>query len=152
MRQLHLIVTFDIANLSNFQLPKSTSDLYNDLYWTSVKLHKSSSRVGFVKKCLYLNVLPKLAVLREQFSNESKRHTTERNLLVSHSTNHVSDLKELLLKHRKNFDGLKSPTCLLLFNIFYSNILRTSRFCRLAQETFSTATVERYHQKQTQHL
>ena len=55
-----------MANSLNLKLPKSSSDLYNDLYWISVKLNKSSSSIGFIKQCLYLNVIPKCAVLREQ--------------------------------------------------------------------------------------
>ena len=46
----------------------STAVLYNDLYWLSVKLHKSSSSIGFIKKCLYLNVtLLHLALLCHAF-------------------------------------------------------------------------------------
>ena len=45
---------------------------------------------------------------------------------------HVNDLKQLLLKHRKRTDQLKSSAGLLLFNMLISNILRTSRAMRIS--------------------
>ena len=121
-----------MANLLNFKLPKRIAVLYNDLYWLSVKLHKSSSSIGFIKKCLYLNVIPKFATLRGQFLSKNERYAAERNLLVSHSTKHINDLKQLLLKHRKITDELKSSIGVLLFNMLYSNIRRTSRAMRIS--------------------
>ena len=85
-----------MANLLNFKLPETTAVLYNNLYWLSMKLHKSSSSIGFVKKCLYLNVMPKFATLRGKFLSKNERHATERNLLVSHSMKHINDLKQQL--------------------------------------------------------
>ena len=85
-----------MANLLNFKLPETTVVLYNNLYWLSMKLHKSSSSIGFVKKCLYLNVIPKFATLRSKFLSRNERHATERNLLVSHSMKHINDLKQQL--------------------------------------------------------
>ena len=85
-----------MANLLNFKLPETTAVLYNNLYWLSMKLHKSSSSIGFVKKCLYLNVIPKFATLRGKFLSKNERHATERNLLVSHSMKHINDLKQQL--------------------------------------------------------
>ena len=67
-----------MANLLNFKLPKRITVLHSDLYWLSVKLHKSSSSIGFIKKCLYLNVIPKFATLRGQFLNKNERHAAER--------------------------------------------------------------------------
>ena len=90
-----------MGNLLNFTLPKRIEFLYNDLYWLSVKLHKSSSSIGFIKKCLYLIVILKFATLRGYFLSKNERHAAERNLLVSHSTKHINDLKQLFLKHRK---------------------------------------------------
>ena len=55
--------------------------------------------------------------------HKNERHATERNLLISHSTKHVNDFKQLLLKHRKRTDELKSSTGFLLFNMLISNIL-----------------------------
>ena len=121
-----------MANLLNFKLPKRIAVLYIDLYWLSVKLHKSSSSIGFIKKCLYLNIIPKFATLRGQFLNKNERHAAERNLLVSHSTKHINDLIQLLLKHRKITDELKSSIGLVLFNMLYSNIFRTSRTMRVS--------------------
>ena len=92
-----------------------------------MKLHKSSSSIGFIKKCLYLNIIAKFATLRGQFLNKNESHAAEQNLLISHSTKHVNDLKQLLLKHHKRTDQLKSSTGFLLFYKLISNILRTSR-------------------------
>ena len=121
-----------MATLLNFKLPKKIAVFYNNLYWLSVKLHESSSSIGFIKKCLYLNVIPKFATLRGQFLNKNERHAAERNLLILHSTKHVNDLKQLLLKHRKRTDEVKSSTGILLFNMLILNILRTSRAMRIS--------------------
>ena len=96
-----------MPNLLNFKLPKRIAVLYNDLYWLSVKLHKSSSSIGFIKKCLYLNVIPIFATLRGQILSKNERYAAERNLLLLHSTKNINDLKELLLKHHKRTDELK---------------------------------------------
>ena len=85
-----------MANLLNFKLPKRIAVLYNDLYWLSVKLHKSSSSIGFIKKCLYLNVIPKFATLRGQILSKNERYAAERNLLIWHSTKHINTTKELM--------------------------------------------------------
>ena len=121
-----------MANLLNFKLSKRIAVLYNNLYWLSVKLHKSSSSVGSIKKCLNLNVIAKFATLRGQFLNKNEIHAAERNLLISHSTKHVNDLKQLLLKDRKRTDQLKSSTGFLLFDKLISNILITSRAMRIS--------------------
>ena len=121
-----------MGNLLNFTLPKRIEFLYNDLYWLSVKLHKSSSSIGFIKKCLYSNVIPKFATLRGQFLSKNERHAAKPNLLISHSTKHINDLKQLLLKHRQSTDKLKSSTEFLLFDMLVSNILRTSRAMRIS--------------------
>ena len=121
-----------MANLLNFKLPKRIAVLCNDLYGVLVKLHKSSSSIGFIKKCLYSNVIPKFATLRGQFLSKNERHAAKPNLLISHSTKHINDLKQLLLKHHKIIDELESSIGLLLFNMFYSNILRTSRAMRIS--------------------
>ena len=121
-----------MANLLNFKLPKRIAVLYNDLFWLSVKLHKSSLSIGFIRKCLYLNLIPKFTTLRGQFLNKSEKHAAEGNLLISHSTKHVNVLKQLLLKHRKRTDELKSSSGFLLFNMLISNILRFSRAMRIS--------------------
>ena len=45
-----------------------------------------------------------LFVLYEQLLNH------EQNLLFLHSTKHINDLKPYMLRHRKTFDELMSPT------------------------------------------
>ena len=51
------------------------------------------------------------------FLSKNERHAVEGNLLVSHSTKHINDLKQLLLKDSKITDELKSSIGLLLFNM-----------------------------------
>ena len=121
-----------MANLLSFKLPKRIAVLYNDLYWLSVKLHKSSSSFGFIKKRLYLKVITKFSTLWGQFLSKNGRHAAKQNLFVSHSTKDINDLKQLLLKHRKITDELKSSIDLLLFNMLNSNIVRTSRAMRIS--------------------
>ena len=74
----------------------------------------------------------KFATLWGQFLSKNERQAAERNLLVSHSTRHINDLKQLFLKHRKITYGPNSSIGLLLFNILDSNILRTSRAMRIS--------------------
>ena len=51
------------------------------------------------------------------YLSKNERHAAEGNLLVSHSTKHMNDLKQLLLKDSKITDELKSSIGLLLFNM-----------------------------------
>ena len=43
----------------------------------------------------------KFATLWGQFLSKNERQAAERNLLVSHSTKRINDLKQLFLKHAK---------------------------------------------------
>ena len=107
-------LNFNMANLLNFKLPEKIAVLYSNLYWLSVKLHKSSSGMGFIKKCLHLNVIPRFATLWGQFLSKNERHVTERNLFVSYSAKHINKLKQLFPKQRKTTDEIKSSVGLSL--------------------------------------
>ena len=63
---------------------------------------------------LYQNLL-----LYGEIFEQNERHAAERNLSVSHSTKHINDLKQLLLKHCTITDEVKSSIGLLLFNMLY---------------------------------
>ena len=53
-----------MAKFTSNLFPKRIADQCNKLSWLSVKLHKLSANIGFIKKCLYLHITPKFAILK----------------------------------------------------------------------------------------
>ena len=97
-----------------------------------MKLHKSSSSIGVIKKYSCLNVILKLSTLQGKISNKNERHGAKRNLLISHLAKDINELKQLLLKSHNMANVLKSSIGLLLFNMLCSNTLRTIRAMRVS--------------------
>ena len=77
-----IYITSLIANISR-DIKRQSFLVVRYQYWLSMKLYKSSSSIGFIKKCLYLNVIPKFANLQGQFLNKNERDAAEQNLLIS---------------------------------------------------------------------
>ena len=63
-----------MANLSIINiLPNSAADIYIKLKSITSKLHNMSGRIAFVKKALFVDVIPKFAIDTGQFINEKDR-------------------------------------------------------------------------------
>ena len=55
---------------TDFILTTYIAKIYNKLYNTTSKLHKSASSLGFIKKALHHKVTPKFAQISGQFINK----------------------------------------------------------------------------------
>ena len=84
----------DVVNLSTYFAYKNRiTDIYNKLHSITSKLHKTASSIGFIKKALHNNVIPKLAQIKEQLVNRYVHIQAEQKLMLSHLNRHVCNLK-----------------------------------------------------------
>ena len=111
-------------------LPRRIAVIFNKLFWLSTKLHKTSSNLGFVKKCLHLHLTPKFAQVQGQFATKEDQHTAERIILGSNAKKHIDLLKGIIYEHRKTANELQSITGPLLFKLLYKRILNESKDIR----------------------
>ena len=68
--------------------------LHNSLHKIVLKLHKSSSSIGFILKCLFKKVTPKFAKVKGQFLRKANIWEGEKAILKSHLSSHYQDLHE----------------------------------------------------------
>ena len=59
-------------------------DVYIKLKSITSKLHNTSASIGFIKKALFVDVIPKFAIVKGQFINETDSLTAPRKLMKSH--------------------------------------------------------------------
>ena len=94
-----------MANLSIINiLPNRVADIYIKLKSITSKLQNTSASIAFIKKALFVDVIPKFAMVKVQFINETDSLTASPKLMKSHLTKHVQDLYNLL----KQYNDLKS--------------------------------------------
>ena len=94
-----------MANLSIINiLPNRVVDIYIKLKSITSKLLNTSASIAFIKKALFVDVIPKFAMVKVQFINETDSLTASPKLMKSHLTKHVQDLYNLL----KQYNDLKS--------------------------------------------
>ena len=68
--------------------------LHNSLYKIVLKLHKSSSSIGFILRCLFKKFTPKFAKVQGQFLRKADIWEAEKAKLKSHLSSHYQDLHE----------------------------------------------------------
>ena len=73
-------------------LPKHVAVISIKLQNTIKKLHNTASSIAFIKKALFVNVIPVFAKVKGQFLNEENRITSSQGILKSHLTKHTQDL------------------------------------------------------------
>ena len=94
-----------MANLSIINiLPNRVADIYIKLKSITSKLQNTSASIAFIKKALFVDVIPKFAMVKVQFINETDSLTASPKLMKSHLTKHVQDVYNLL----KQYNDLKS--------------------------------------------
>ena len=94
-----------MANLSIINiLPNRVADIYIKLKSITSELQNTSAGIAFIKKALFVDVIPKFAMVKVQFINETDSLTASPKLMKSHLTKHVQDLYNLL----KQYNDLKS--------------------------------------------
>ena len=61
-----------MANLSIINiLPNRVADIYIKSKSITSKLHNTSASIAFIKKALFVDVIPKFAMVKVQFINET---------------------------------------------------------------------------------
>ena len=76
-------------------LPRRIATLYNKLKYTTSKIQKTASSIGFIDQALRNNFTPKFAKVVGQFINQKDQLDVERKLLNSHLHDHKRKLKTL---------------------------------------------------------
>ena len=93
-------IYLDMANLSTcFAYKNRIADIYNKLYSITYKLRKTASSIGFIKKALRNNVIPKFAQIKGQFVVGHEHIQAELKIMLSHLNKHVCNLKIQINKH-----------------------------------------------------
>ena len=103
------------------------ADIYIKLKSITSKLHNTPTSIAFIKKALFIDVIPKFATVNGQCINEKDSLAASRKLMKSHLAKHVQDLYNLLIQ----YNDLKS--------LFYSNIgiVLGNRLINIAQRSLS---------------
>ena len=100
-----------MANLSIINiLLNRVADIYIKLKSIASKLHNTSPSIALIKKTLFVDVIPKFAIVRGEYINETDSLKASRKSMKSHLTKHVQDLYNLSIQ----YNDLKS--------LLYSNI------------------------------
>ena len=115
------MVNFSIINI----LPDRVADIYVKLESITRKLHNTSTSIAFIEKTLFVNVIPKLAIVKGQFINETDSLAVSLNLMKSHLTKHVPDLDILSIQYNDLESLLYLNTGIVLGNTLI-NIARRS--------------------------
>ena len=74
-----------MANLSIINiLPNRVADIYIKLKSITSELQNTSAGIAFIKKALFVDVIPKFAMVKVQFINETDSLTASPKLMKSH--------------------------------------------------------------------
>ena len=107
-----------MANLSIINiLPNRVADIYIKSKSITSKLHNTSASIAFIKKALFVDVIPKFAMVKGQFINETDSLTASRKLMKSHLTKHVQDLYNLSMQYNDLKSLLHSNSGIVLGNM-----------------------------------
>ena len=101
-------------------LPRRITVFYFKLKYTTSKIQKTASSIGFINHALAINVTPKFAKVNGQFIDVKDRLDAERKLLISHLQNHKKKLNCLI----KDKDQISAQIVNSSSNIFLILIQR----------------------------
>ena len=85
-------------------------------------LHNTSGSIAFIKKALFVDVIPKFAMVKGQFINETDSLTASRKLMKSHLTKHVQDLYNLSMQYNDLKSLLYSNSGIVCVCLFPSTV------------------------------
>ena len=89
-----------MANLSIiYVLPNCVADICIEMKRITSKLYNMSASIALIKKALFVDVIPKFAIVIGQFINETDSLTASRKLMKSHLTKHIQDLYNLSIQN-----------------------------------------------------
>ena len=126
-----------MANLSIINiLPNRVVDIYIKLKSITSKLLNTSASIAFIKKALFVDVIPKFAMVKVQFTNETDTLTASRKLMKSHLTKHAQDLYNLSIQYNDLKSLLYSNKGIVLNNTLINISQRSlSKRCYLPHKT-----------------
>ena len=113
-----------MANLSitNIQANRA-ADIYIELKSITSKLHNTSASIAFIKKAFFVDLIPKLVMVKGQLINETDCLRASRKLMKSHLTKHVQNLYNLSMQ----FNDLKSLLYSSIGFVFGNILINTAR-------------------------
>ena len=86
-----------VKKLSYILRQNRVADIYIKLKSITSKLHNMSASIAFIKKALFVDVIPKFATVKGPFINETDSLTASRKLMKSDLTKLNQDLYNLLM-------------------------------------------------------
>ena len=112
-----LVFFIHMANLSIINiLPNRVADIYIKLKSIISKLHNTSASIAFIRKTFFVDVIPKFAMVKGQFINETDSLTASCKLMKSHLTKHVQNLHNLSMQYNDLKSLLYSSSGIVLGN------------------------------------
>ena len=116
-----------MANLSIINiLPNRVVDIYIKLKSITSKLLNTSASIAFIKKALFVDVIPKFAMVKGQFINETDSLTALRKLMKSHLIKHIHDIYNLSMQYNDLKSLLYSNKGIVLGNTLINIAQRSS--------------------------
>ena len=89
-------------------LPKHATVVCNKLKVITLKLHKISASIIFIKKLIFKKLTTKFAIVNRKFINEQDRFFAQDNISKGNLDKHGTDLHKLIIGYNHLLEKLKS--------------------------------------------
>ena len=110
--------------------------LHNSLYKIVLKLHKSSSSIGFILRCLFKKFTPKFAKVQGKFLRKADIWEADKAKMKSHLSSHYQDLHEQCNLLQNQCSSLTNKTIAIYTKFVLNRIQINQRHFRT--ESFHT--------------
>ena len=105
---------------------KHIADIYYQLMEVTLKIQRTTSSIGFLNQCVYYNVTPTVAKVRESFTTIRDKLSVEKNIIKKQLSNHHNNLQWLKIKHFELSSNLLQLDSKVIFRILLCNISKRS--------------------------
>ena len=116
---------------TSIHLPRRVANVYFNLQRYKKKQHQAASSIGFIRKCLHLNVTPKFATVKGQFTSKAAKIKTERDIMTSHLEQHTEKLNVCIESTRALMNDLQLVCGQLLTKLLVKRIDNNQRRFRV---------------------
>ena len=106
-------------------IPNRVAEICIKLKNITSKMHNTSTSIAFIKKALFVEVVPRFAKVKGQFINEKDRLLSSQSIMKSHLTKHIQHLYNLS-KTYNNLTSLLYNNIGVIFGKTLINIIRKS--------------------------
>ena len=130
------MANFDTRKLITTEI----AEIHNNLYKSLLKIHKLTSSIGFIGKCLYFKITPTFAKVKGNFANKHDKYAAERSILKAQLTSHKNELRKAIMTLESNTISLSEVT-----NLTYTNFL--IRKIRIQQRHYRTISFQTKNSK-----